>query len=115
MNNKLWLEDDLNNQTSLNKTKKNTDPSSYVCWLYFENGQYFVTDGGVKLIATVNQRKMYKLRALLNTKGSATNSANANGSKFIRVYLKQYLYSSMVNFGSDKVSFCLLFLLELNY
>jgi len=101
---KHWLEEDLINQTSLNKIKKNNDTSLYVCWLYYENGQYYVTDLGVKLIAKINQKKLYKIRTLLNSKSTVANATSATGIKFVRVFLKQYLYSSMVNFGPERVS-----------
>ena len=112
---KHWLEEDLINQTSLNKIKKNNNTSLYVCWLYSENGQYYVTDLNVKLIAKINQKKLYKLKNFVNSKNISINTTSKTGIKFVKVFLKQYLYSSMVNFGSDRVSLLIISFILLKF
>jgi hypothetical protein len=130
-----WIQKELLKQSGLNKLNRNSDPNAYICWLFQENTNYYVTDLDTKIFARFDQRLMIKIKNKQNqiNQNTAMNStphnnnnnkqtqitnsnsiANTNAGsktsqtlKIMKIYLKLYSYSSMMNFQSKtKVFFC---------
>jgi hypothetical protein len=127
-----WIEKELANQPTLNKklfVNNNSSSKTHVstcngvgeCWLYQENGSYYVTDMHTKLLAIVNQHQIKKLQQQKPSQPltkSCTNiptacmaekktiqlhspktlaSGNYNHKHPVRISLRAYSYSSMMS------------------
>ena len=78
-----------------------------------ENNQFFVTDLNTRLKVTINPKKLNKIKSQFVNKPNNTNlrsstnsnsTVNSSSHELVRILVKQYLYSSMIDFKSKKVS-----------
>lgn len=120
---KIWIEKDLGKQ-ALDKMQRISDkdmPFYEACvyqvrllffekkwekmkWFYMfskENNQFYVTDMGVRLKLIVNPKKINLLKNQIQS--SRTRAGCERDLNVVRINIKQYLYSSMMDFKSKKV------------
>lgn len=99
-----WLEKDLLAQPGLNKKVKRLDKSTAnnIAWLYWENRSFYITDMETKLVAVLDSCLSNKVQSLLRqaNQQQTVRSSQTIKKPLVRVKLKSYTYSSMVNFQS---------------
>lgn len=92
-----WLEQDILIQKTLNNIKKNSDPSLFNCWLFRQgNEEYFITDLKSKIKVTPSRKAINKLKK--------------REEEYIKIYLKQYFYSTITSFRSRRIGEHFLFM-----
>lgn len=103
-----WLESDfkkLNQQNRslfLNKIKTNSSSSNYNCYLFNESGNpnqdlFFITNLKIRLKVKINPKRLALIRKFYEKQNE--------GILLIGVYIKQFLYSTMINFRNSKEPF----------
>ncbi|RNA14968.1 hypothetical protein BpHYR1_005700 [Brachionus plicatilis] len=103
-----WLESDFkkinqqNRSLFLNKIKSNLSSSNFNCYLFNESGNlnqdlFFITDLKVRLKVKINPKRIFLIRKFYDNK--------TDDVLLVNVFIKQFLYSTMINFRNSKEPF----------